>query len=208
MAADGVFVKLEGVDELTRVLRELPTKIRKQALRKALREGAKAIQKEARQNAPVLAVATPRRKPGTLRRQNAPVLAVATPRRKPGTLRRNIVIRASKFARRAGGEGVFVSVRPLRGARQQKLGKAGAKNPNDPYYWWWQEFGWVAGGGRIKGGKRRRAAQRAARIANGTARQIPGKKFLTNAAKSQGQQAINTVMSVAIPIINKLNSKA
>lgn len=188
MAADGVFVKLEGVDELTRVLRELPAKIRKQALRKALREGAKAIQKEAR--------------------QNAPVLAVATPRRKPGTLRRNIVIRASKFARRAGGEGVFVSVRPLRGARQQKLGKAGASNPNDPYYWWWQEFGWVAGGGRIKGGKRRRAAQRAARIANGNARQIPGKKFLTNAAKSQGQQAINTVMSVAIPIINKLNSKA
>jgi len=188
MAADGITVKLDGIDELNRALRELPAKIRKQAMRKALREGAKAIQQQAR--------------------KNAPVLAIATPTRKPGTLRRNIIIRASKFARRAGGEGVFVSVRPLRGARQKKLGKAGAKNPNDPFYWWWQEFGWVAGGGRIKGGKRRRALQRTARIAGGNARQIPGKKFLTNAAKSEGQKAINTVMSVAIPIINKLNKKA
>jgi len=188
MAADGITVQLEGVDELNRVLREMPAKIRKQAMRKALREGAKAVQQQAR--------------------KNAPVLAIATPTRKPGTLRRNIVIRASKFARKAGGEGVFVSVRPLRGARQKKLGKAGAKNPNDPYYWWWQEFGWTAGGGRIKGGKRRRAAQRAARIAGGNARQIPGKKFLTNAAKTEGQKAIQTVMAVAIPIINKLNTKA
>ena len=188
MAADGITVRLEGIDELNRVLRALPEKIRKQAMRKALREGAKAIQQQAR--------------------KNAPVLAAPMPHRKPGTLRRNIVIRASKFARRAGGEGVFVSVRPLRGSRQKKLGKAGAKNPNDPFYWWWQEFGWTAGGGRIKGGKRRRALQRAARIANGTARQIPGKKFLTNAAKSEGQKALSTVMQVAIPIINKLNSKA
>ena len=188
MAADGIFVKLEGLDDLTKALRELPTKIRKQAIRKALREGAKAIQQQAR--------------------KNAPVLAIATPTRKPGTIRRNIVIRASKFARMAGGEGVFVSVRPLSGARQKKLGKAGAKNPNDPYYWWWQEFGWVAGGGRIRGGKRRREQQRRDRIASGGARQIPGKKFLTNAARSEGQQAINTVMAVAIPIINKLNSKA
>lgn len=189
MAADGITVKLEGIDELERVLRELPKKIRTQALRKALREGAKAIQAEAR--------------------RNAPVLQVAVPYRKPGTLRRNIVIRASKFARRAGDEGVFVGVRPLSGARQKKLGKAGAQNPNDPYYWWWQEFGFTAvGRTRIRGGARRRAAQRVARIQQGQARAVPGKKFLTNAAKSQGEKAINTFMSVAIPIINKLNTKA
>lgn len=189
MAADGITVKLEGIDDLKKALQDLPKKIRTQALRKALREGAKAVQREAR--------------------RLAPVLQIATPRRKPGTLKKNIVIRASKFARRAGDEGVFVSVRPLSGARQKKLGKAGAANPNDPYYWWFQEFGFTAvGRSRIKGGKIRRFLQRVSRAKQGQARAIPGKRFLTTAAKSKGEEAIKTFMSTAIPIINKLNTKA
>ena len=50
-------------------------------------------------------------------------------------------MRTSKFARQQGNAGVFVGVRPLRGARERKLGRRGATNPNDPYYWWFVEFG-------------------------------------------------------------------
>jgi HK97 gp10 family phage protein len=62
-------------------------------------------------------------------------------RRKPGTVRNAITVRTSKFAKQRGNVGVFIGVRPLRGSRQKKLGRAGANNPNDPYYWRFVEFG-------------------------------------------------------------------
>jgi HK97 gp10 family phage protein len=122
MVADGISVKLEGIDELKRALASLPAKIRVKAIRSALRDAAKVIQKDAR--------------------GRAPVLATATPRRRPGTIKRRIMVRNSKVARQRGDEGVFVSVKPLTRGDAKKLGKRGSTNPNDPYYWWWQEFGY------------------------------------------------------------------
>lgn len=144
MAGDaGVGVKLEGFDEAKALLQGLPAKLRRGALRNALAAGARVVRDAARQAAPVLAASD---------------RAVRQDYRKPGTLRQAIVVRTSKQARRAGNVGVFVNVRPAKGARFKttvrrgllittrtrtlvRAGQRGAKSPNDPYYWRWVEFG-------------------------------------------------------------------
>ena len=158
---DGLTVKLEGVADLKRALAEAAADIRKKAVRGALREAGKVIQGAAR--------------------GLAPVLMVATPIRKPGTVRKNIVVRASKFARQAGNEGVYINVRGIRGkARVSRLGKAGAKNPNDPYYWKFLEFG---------------------------TKKMPARPFLRPAADSKGEEAISKFMQSVVPQIEKLNQR-
>ena len=159
--ADGVTVKLEGVDALIKALAEATKQIRTKAVRAALRKAGQVISKEAK--------------------QAAPVLSAPTKTRKPGTVKKAIAVRASKFARQAGNEGVFINVRPLRGSRQKTLGKAGAKNPNDPFYWRFQEFGTV---------------------------KMKARPFLSPAAESKGNEAIKTFMDSVIPQIEKLNAKA
>lgn len=159
--ADGVTVKLEGVDALNKALAEATKQIRTKAVRSALRKAGQVISKEAK--------------------QAAPVLSAPTKTRKPGTVKKAIAVRASKFARQAGNEGVFINVRPLRGSRQKTLGKAGAKNPNDPFYWRFLEFG--------------------------TAK-MKARPFLSPAAESKGNEAIKTFMDSVIPQIEKLNAKA
>ena len=119
--SDGITVQLQGVDELKRALEQVPDKLKKKGLLKALRLAGNVVRDAAR-------VA-------------APILQTTTPYRKKGTVRRAIAVRTSKFARKRGDIGVFVGVRPLRGARTNRLGAAGAKNPNDPYYWHFVEFG-------------------------------------------------------------------
>jgi HK97 gp10 family phage protein len=119
--ADEISIKVHGVDELKAALALLPERLRRRALTNALRAGGRVIRDEAK--------------------IHAPVLAEPTPRRKPGTVREAITVRTSKFARQRGEVGVFIGVRPLRGSRQKKLGRAGARNPNDPYYWRFVEFG-------------------------------------------------------------------
>ena len=159
--ADGVTVKLEGVDELKRALADATKQIRTKAVRGALRKAGQVISKEAK--------------------QAAPVISAPTKTRKPGTVKKAIAVRNSKFARQAGDEGVFVGVRPLRGARQKKLGKAGAKNPNDPFYWRFIEFG---------------------------TKKMKARPFLSPSAESKGNEAIKTFMDSVIPQIEKLNAKA
>lgn len=159
--ADALQIKLEGVDELKRALAGAAVHIRTRAVRSALREAGKVIQAASR--------------------AAAPVLAVPTKRRLPGTVKRNIVVRASKFARAAGDEGVYVNVRGIRGkARVRRLGKAGASNPNDPFYWRFVELG---------------------------TRKMAARPFLRPAAESKGQEAINTFMRSVVPQIEKLNAK-
>lgn len=158
--ADGLTVKLEGVDELKLALASVTKQIRTKAVRAALRKAGNVIKAEAR--------------------QSAPVLSVPTKTRKPGTVKRNIMVRNSKFARQEGNEGVFVSVKPLRGSRQKTLGKAGAKNPNDPFYWRFLEFG---------------------------TKNMSARPFMSPAAKSKGSEAIKTFMDSVIPQIEKLNNK-
>ena len=119
--SDGITAELHGVDELKRALEQVPDKLKRKGLLKGLRLAGNIVRDAAR--------------------RGAPLLQEPTPYRKRGTVRRAIVVRTSKFARRAGDLGVFVGVRPLRGARTKKLGAAGAKNPNDPFYWQFLEFG-------------------------------------------------------------------
>jgi HK97 gp10 family phage protein len=120
--ADSVRVRLEGVDQLRAALKDAAQTIRTRAVRGALRKAALVIRNAAK--------------------ARAPVLQVATPRRKAGTVRNRISVRPSKFARQAGNEGVFVGVKPLRGKVDlRRFGKAGANNPNDPFYWRFLEFG-------------------------------------------------------------------
>jgi HK97 gp10 family phage protein len=93
-----------------------------------------------------------------------------------------IAVRASKFARQAGDEGVYINVRGIRGAaRVRKLGKAGANNPNDPFYWRFLEFG---------------------------TRKMARRPFLVPAVQTQGEAAITKFMQSVIPQIEKLNARA
>ena len=167
--ADGITVKLEGVDEINRVMADAAKQIRTKAVRSSLRKAANVINKQAR--------------------QMAPVMSAPTKTRNVGTVQKNIVVRNSKIARRAGNEGVFIGVRPLKGSRQKTLGKASAKNPNDPFYWRFLEFGTKKMPARDVHGKNK-------------------KGFLRPAAESKSDEAIRTFMSSVIPQIEKLNNKA
>lgn len=128
MAGD---VRISGLDDAIAALKGLPDKLRRRALRNALAAGARIVRDAARQAAPVISSADP---------------AVQKGWRKPGTVKRAITVRTSKQARREGNVGVFVNVRPAKGAafRKGRLVRAsqrGARNPSDPFYWRFLEFG-------------------------------------------------------------------
>lgn len=140
--ADGIEFKLEGMDEVRRQLRALPQNLRRKVLMKGLRKAAAVVLKEARARVPVL----------------SPENAISMPYRKPGTVKKALTVRVSKAARQEGNVGVFIGVKPAKGAqyettRHQVLGqkyttkklkaasKRGTKSRDDPYYWQWLEFG-------------------------------------------------------------------
>ena len=133
-------VRLQGFDDLARKLRAIAPALRRQVLRNALAAGGRLVRDEARRNAPVLS------KP-----QSAPY-------RTPGLVKSQIVVRTSKVARKSGDVGVFVNVRPAKGAkfkttttrlfglkvksrRQVRASNRGAKSKTDPFYWKFLEFG-------------------------------------------------------------------
>ena len=213
--ADGVTVKLEGVDALNKALAEATKQIRTKAVRSALRKAAVVIQKQAK--------------------LNTPVLSAPTKTRKPGTVKNAITVRVSKAARKDGNEGVFVSVRPLKSAQIRKFKQSqakrganasGSKNPNDPFYWWWVEFGHKivrrngeAGYGETTYQQRLRDGRIVTRTKKynkqsitgrrrGQVGFVEGRKFMTRAADSKGNEAIKTFMDSVIPQIEKLNAKA
>lgn len=115
---------IQGIPDLKEALLSIPDKLRKRALRNALAAGARVVQKAARRSAP------------TLNMDNAFSLSMyRRGQRKPGTLSKAISVRTSKMATRRGDVGVFVNVRPAKGA------KRGAKSAHDPFYWAFVEFG-------------------------------------------------------------------
>lgn len=172
MAGETSVSSIAGLGDAIATLKGLPDKLRKRALRNALAAGARLVRDVAKTKAPILSASDP---------------AVLKGWRKPGTLRRAIVVRTSKQARRQGNVGVFVNVRPAKGAKfkggkQVKASQRGAKSPNDPFYWRFVEFG------------TRRAAER---------------KFLQAGAQQLGLalDAFQKAMRVAIAKINA-NPKA
>lgn len=138
-----ITAKVTGIADLRAALSSIPAKLRVRALRNALAAGARVVQKAARAATPVI---------------NASALPVRLGYRKPGTVKQAISVRTSKAARQAGNVGVFVNVRPAKGAkfktstkrllglqiRRKTLTRAsqrGAKSPNDPFYWRFLAFG-------------------------------------------------------------------
>lgn len=118
--------KVTGLPDLRAALLSIAPKLRKRALRNALAAGARIVRDAAKRATPVL---------------KAPVRG-----RKPGTVRDAITVRTSKVAGRSGDVGVFVNVRPakgavIRGGQVIRAKQRGANSPNDPYYWRWLEFG-------------------------------------------------------------------
>jgi HK97 gp10 family phage protein len=120
MAGDVFEVKVRGVEDVVAELRALVPKLRKRAIMNALRAGARVVRDDARRLAPVAFV--------PVRRRGAVI-------RMPGTVRKAISVRTSKQATRAGDLGVFVNVKPAKGALRG--------SPRDPFYWRFLEFGTV-----------------------------------------------------------------
>jgi HK97 gp10 family phage protein len=116
--ADGLHVKVDGLKELHAAMKELPKAAEGRVLRNALNAGARIIQKDARERAPILA--EPRKD------------------REPGRLRRNIVFlrdRASKFA-----QSVVIGVRASSRRKES--------DPKNAFYWRFIEFGWTTKSGQ------------------------------------------------------------
>lgn len=120
----GETIRVNGLGDALRELRELPRKLRIGALRKGLRAAGRVVQSEAR--------------------VKAPVLQQATPYRTRGLVRRSISVRASRLARKRGDIGVYVTVRQL-SRKQVTAGKAAGfgvgRNPKDPFYFRFLEQG-------------------------------------------------------------------
>ena len=188
MASEGIFIKLQGVDNAIAQLRALPDKLRKRAILNALRAGGRVFRDEARRLTPVLQVPVRRKGGGVIR--------------KPGTVRNAINVRTSKIARQRRDVGVFVNVQPAKAVAR------GRTSPNDPYYWPWIEFGHriVA---RFKGkytDYRVKGRGRATRIAvrrRASGGSVPGFKFLQRASQ-KGYQALNVIVAKLGPQVQRI----
>lgn len=143
---------VRGLPDCKAALLGIAPKLRVRALRNALAAGARVVQRVARAAAPVISPSAPMVRKGW---------------RKPGTVRKAISVRTSKAARRKGDVGVFVNVRPAKGAQyltttrsvlgvklksrsMVRASQRGAKSPHDPFYWRWIEFG-AQNGTRARG---------------------------------------------------------
>lgn len=115
-------VHIEGLRELTRALKELPDRVAKNGLRSAVYAGARVIQTEARQRAPVAEKPT---------RPNQP---------KPGTLRRAIIMK--HLREQSGRHRQVFAITVRRGKKYRNQGKK--KNlSQDAWYWHFIEFGTI-----------------------------------------------------------------
>lgn len=119
-------VQIAGMAQLKKALEELPLEVGKKAVWSALGGAGAEVKKEAQ--------------------KLAPVLAVATNTRKPGTVRDAIRVSRSRFNKgQRGFYEVIVRVKPLNRKKKQEAKAAGAlsgaNNPDDPFYWWYLEFG-------------------------------------------------------------------
>ena len=120
--------KWHGFRELEQNLKALGTEMHERGVKRMMSRAAVPMRDDARVRAPVLAVATPTRRPGTVRN------AIHIWRK-----------RATEYA-----VTYYVGVRRLSGKavamfkqNNRKGGKAAnsANNPNDPYFWFYLELG-------------------------------------------------------------------
>ena len=115
-------IRVEGLDQLARALKELPQRVARNGLRAAVYAGAKVIRDEAKLQAPVAT--------GDLGANQPP----------PGTLKRSVIMKQIPELSGAQKQTFFVTVR--RGKKYRKQGKK-ANLSQDAWYWRFVEFGTV-----------------------------------------------------------------
>ena len=113
-------VRIEGLAELARALRELPERVAKNGLRVSVYAGAKVIRDEARLRAP----------------KAAQSLGLGQP--PPGTLKRSVIMKQVPELSSQTRQTFFVLVR--HGKKYRKQGKKGNLS-QDAWYWRFLEFG-------------------------------------------------------------------
>ncbi|NBU45443.1 MAG: HK97 gp10 family phage protein [Betaproteobacteria bacterium] len=115
-------VRIEGLAELNRALRELPQRIANRGLRTAVYAGAKVIRDEARHRAPKAAQSLGTKQPSA------------------GTLKRSVIMKHIRELSGGGRQTFYVLVR--QGKKYRNQGKRGNLS-QDAWYWRFVEFGTV-----------------------------------------------------------------
>lgn len=115
-------LKVLGTQKVRDALQAIAPQLRRGIVRKALRYAMQIVLDATARNPPTPMLKKPVYRRGVMIRE-------------PGTIIRNITMRGSKDARQEGNVGVFVNVKPAKGADR------GAYNPKDPFYWRWVNFG-------------------------------------------------------------------
>jgi HK97 gp10 family phage protein len=113
-------VKVEGLAELAKALRELPDRVAKNGLRVSVYAGAKVIRDEARLRAPKATESLGPNQPP------------------PGTLKRSVIMKHIPELSSLTRQTFFVTVR--HGKKYRKQGKKGNLS-QDAWYWRFVEFG-------------------------------------------------------------------
>ena len=113
-------VRIEGLAQLDRALRELPQRIANRGLRASVYAGAKVIRDEARARAPKAAQSLGPKQPP------------------PGTLKRAVIMKHVRELSGGGRQTFYVLVR--HGKQYRKQGKRGQLS-QDAWYWRFLEFG-------------------------------------------------------------------
>ena len=115
-------VRIEGLAQLDRALRELPQRIANRGLRASVYAGAKVIRDEARSRAPKAAQSLGPKQPP------------------PGTLKRSVIMKHIRELSGGGRQTFYVLVR--HGKKFRNQGKRGNLS-QDAWYWRFVEFGTV-----------------------------------------------------------------
>jgi HK97 gp10 family phage protein len=113
-------VRIEGLAQLDRALRELPQRVANRGLRASVYAGAKVIRDEARARAPKAAQSLGPKQPP------------------PGTLKRSVIMKHVRELSGGGRQTFYVLVR--HGKKYRNQGKRGNLS-QDAWYWRFLEFG-------------------------------------------------------------------
>lgn len=126
-----VQIKIQGLREVARAMRELPNRVDRKILNAGLLEGARVIRDEARQLAPVLKTREDKRwRPGALRRAIQTVAINASRAQYAG----EVIVRVRKLSKRQ-----VAAFKRRQSKRKKKVDSR--LNPADAFYWSFVEFG-------------------------------------------------------------------
>jgi len=124
-------IEVKGLDALAAALKQLPEKVARKEVDKALREAAAPILRQAKANAPVLAQSTTYRRAGVLRRS----IRMKNFRVR-GSLNRGVTIGVRKLSRRQVRAAKLASA-----VSKRKYGVRISEQWQDPFYWYFVERG-------------------------------------------------------------------